>query len=532
MTDMRDGGGRQTIPLNNGWRFRAERAATAWVKGGWRSDDPAVDLPHCWNDRDTFKVGVRYRQGPGAYGLRFVLPQDLPPGQDCVWQLRSEGFYGVGDLWMNGKRVTSINGQYLGLREDVSLHVHPDRENMIGIRLTNVYRRYVLPGKRDPDFLLYGGLSGRVCLVRLPAVHLDERSLRAACEHPLAPRAVVRLSVEAANALATAQSVRLRAALVGPDGAVAASGQSEPTTVAARRSAALSLDLSVEHPTVWDLEHPLLYRAECELLVDGHPLDAVATPFGLREAVFDGNRGFFLNGNPVRLCGVNRHESVPGLGRALPEDLHRRDVEQIRSMGLNFVRLSHYPQHPAFLDACDRAGVLVYAEIASWKSVRPGPWARAACRQLEDMIRRDRHHPSIILWGLGNESRSRWAFRRMVRIAHALDPSRATVYAENHLHRGIRWRALNLTDVLGVNYELGILDEAHARSRSGAVVVSEISNCAYTPRGDEAAELKQIAAMERDLDLLEQKPYVAGYALWCYADYASQRKGRCRRQAG
>jgi beta-galactosidase len=194
--------------------------------------------------------------------------------------------------------------------------------------------------------------------------------------------------------------------------------------------------------------------------------------------------------------------------------------------------LSHYPQHPAFLDACDALGVLVYAEIASWKSVRPGPWARAAYRQLRNMIQRDRNHPSIVLWGFGNESRSRLAFRKMGRIVQDLDPTRATIYAENHLHRGSRWRTLKQTDVLGVNYELDRLDDAHALSRNGSVLISEVSNCAYTTRGDEEAELKQIAAFERDAALLRDRPFVAGYALWCYADYASQRRGRCRRQPG
>ena len=102
-------------------------------------------------------------------------------------------------------------------------------------------------------------------------------------------------------------------------------------------------------------------------------------------------------------AGCNRHECLPGFGNALPVNLHRQDAESIKAAGPNFVRLSHYPQHPEFLNACDQLGVLVYAELASWKSVRGGRWLKAAVRQFGDMIRRDRNHPSVIMWGLGNE---------------------------------------------------------------------------------------------------------------------------------
>ncbi len=123
-------------------------------------------------------------------------------------------------------------------------------------------------------------------------------------------------------------------------------------------------------------------------------------------------------------------------------------------------------------------------------------------------------------------------FRSLRRIVRRLDPDRATVYAENHLHRGQRWHTLTQTDVLGVNYELDRLADAHRLSRTGSLVISEVGNCAYTARGDSEAELRQMARWEQDLDRIDAHPYVAGYALWCHADYASERKGRRRRHAG
>lgn len=522
---------RRIVSLDSGWRFRLGRVSRSWLRGKWSGSDSSVDLPHCWNERDTFQAGVNYYQGPGAYGRRFAIPAG-DGDNDTLWQLRSDGFYGTGELWINGRRICPFDGQYLGLCEDVSRHLLPGRVNAMGIRLSNAYRRFVLPGKKDPDFLLCGGLAGRMWLERMQALHIDDRTLRVVCNDALSGRASVRVSVQVINALRRETGFNIRVRLISPEGAVAASAESGAAGLPAARSASFHLDLSIENPELWDIDRPALYSAQCELLAGGRVSDRAVARFGVRKAEFDGNRGFFLNGKRVFLEGANRHEFIPGFGNAIPDNLHRQDAEQMKSLGFNFVRLSHYPQHHAFLDACDESGLLVYAEIATWKSVRPGPWASAACRQLRDMILRDRNRPSVILWGFGNESRSRAVYKRMQQIAGTLDPHRATVYAENHVHRGIRRRTLRLTDVLGVNYELNRLDDAHGLSKTGSLVVSETSNCPHTQRGDEKAEMDQITALERDIDLIGKKPYAAGYALWCYADYASERRGRRKRRSG
>jgi beta-galactosidase/beta-glucuronidase len=520
---------RLELPLNDGWRFRPGRVDRDWLRGAWRKDGVEVELPHCWNETDTFQLGLAYRQGDGAYGCCIDLP---PVPGEGIWQLRTEGFYGYGALWLNGRRFGRIDGQYLGLTLDLTHHLLAGRPNTIALQLANRYRRFVLPGKRNPDFLLYGGLSGRVRLVHLPAIHLDDQSLRVTCRNVLTTCPTVRVAVALTNTSRATGRVNLRFSISDASGAVVAEDERVAQDLPGLGTRTAEVELPIRNPRLWDLAQPHCYRATCELRHATRTIDRVTTSFGIREARFDGQKGFFLNDAHVALHGVNRHESMPGFGRALPDSLHRADAEQIKRLGLNFVRLSHYPQHPSFLDACDAQGLLIYAEIASWKSVRPGWWSIPACRQFRAMLMRDRNHPSIVLWGLGNESCSRLVFGRLAHIAKIHDPDRATVYAENHLHRGIRWRTLRQTEVLGINYELDRLEDAHALSRKGALVVSEISNCAYTQRGDLAAERKQLAAVTRDAARMADKPYVAGYALWCWSDYASQRKGRCTRRSG
>jgi beta-galactosidase len=269
------------------------------------------------------------------------------------------------------------------------------------------------------------------------------------------------------------------------------------------------------------------------LETDSGPADIVRVRFGITRAEFRPDEGFFLDAARVDLHGCNRHEAIPGLGNALPEELHHADAHLLKDYGCNFVRLSHYPQHPAFLDACDELGILVYAEIASWKSVSSSrAWRRAARRQMRDLIIRDRHHPSVILWGMGNESRSRKAYLEMREIARELDPSRPVTYAENHLYRARREKTIGIPDVWSANYELDVLEEARDACRLRNVIASECCNFPKSIKGDDGAELTQVATLENEWKMMADRPYLAGHAVWCLTDYATEHRKRFRRQAG
>ncbi len=151
---------------------------------------------------------------------------------------------------------------------------------------------------------------------------------------------------------------------------------------------------------------------------------------------------------------------------------------------------------------------------------------------MRDLILRDRHRPSIILWGMGNESRSKKAYLQLGDIVRKLDPQRSTIYAENHLYRARRRKIIGMPDVWGTNYELDVLKEAAASSRSGTVIVAECCNHPRSIKGDEHEELTQLNTLERDWEAMADKPYVAGYAVWALSDYATEHRDRFRRLPG
>jgi beta-galactosidase len=504
-----------------------------WLCSGAGSADETVSLPHCWNAGDSYDYDVVYYRGDGSYRKLFRLPAGTVQNDEIVWSLESEGFYGTGSVWLNGHKLADVDGQYLGFSLETGKHLLFDSENTIGVRLTNRCEPHVLPGIDMPDFILYGGLSGRMWLEGRPAVHLDLKRTAIRCREISKAGAKVGIQFVLANRGAERRRCIVNWVITNGSGKEVC--QVPPVEVYLKESSEsgwLFVEADVPNPELWGPDNPALYTAVCSVTSDGRVLDREPVRFGIRDAAFLPRKGFFLNGERVELRGCNRHESMPGFGRALPAGMHREDAKLMKGMGINFVRLSHYPQHPEFLDACDELGIMVYAEIASWKSVRTGRWLESACRQMNDMIARDRNHPSVILWGMGNESRSAKAYTELGVIARTLDPGRPVTYAENHFYRAKREKTTGVSDVWGLNYELAALEDGCNASRLKNVVVSECSNYPQASRGNYPEELKQIRIIESDLAAIANKPEVAVFALWSWNDYGTLRKDRYRRHCG
>ncbi len=523
---------RVVTSLDGDWQYSPGRRRGRWLRTC--PDQPVpptlgVELPHCWNATDAYRFGVDYRRGSGSYRTRLIV-ESSTPGR--IWRLEVGPFYGRAEVLVDGARLIEADGQFLGFGVDLPATVASG--SVLALRLDNRYRRSALPSRRDPDFLLYGGLTGGVRLWELPAIRLGRVRVEPQLSSESAvPGESARLQVGAA--LTTAGDRR-----PGEGGELGA-GRRLHVRVLDRRGTLCAEassqegcgELALEVPSVerWWVDDPRLYSVVVSLLEEGGvEVDRVVRRIGFRRARFDSD-GFFLNDERLLLAGCNRHESLPGFGAALPRELQRRDVELLRGIGANMVRLSHYPQSEDFLDACDELGLLVYAELASWKSVGESKFLPAAREQFTHMIERDRHRPSVVIWGMGNESRSRRAYVELGQLARELDGTRPVSYAENHLYRAQRENTMDLVDVWGLNYELDVLDEVKEGARSGCVLVTECMNPCL--RGEDAdTEARQLMAMQEEWPEIVRRPFVAGYLVWCFADYATLYRKRYRRVAG
>ncbi len=515
---------RRRVFLEDGWSFLRGRVKKAWLRAEIGGGEH-IRLPHSWNEEDTWDSGHSSFRGKGGYRCVFHLPDD-----GRRYRLVAEGYFGLTEIFLDGRKIARVDPQFLGWKIPLDPRMKPGA-HLLGLRMDNKFRRGVLPEKRMPDFILHGGLSARVYLEEVPPIHLGEEDLLLRWERrdenwEIGLSGRIEAQEFSEEALEISWAIEdLEGELV--DVSNAREIETDPNGLV------FSDRLSCHELEPWSPSSPHLYMARVYLWHQDEIIDEVLLRFGLTEAEFRPEEGFFLNGERLELCGVNRHESMPGFGKALPDEIQRLDAESIKNLGANFVRLSHYPQSEVFLDACDELGLMVYAEIATWKSVSSRRSFRsAALRQMESMILRDRHRPSILLWGMGNESRSARAYKELGELIHELDPLRPSIYAENHLYRARRQKTLGLADVWGVNYELDVLDDAREASLLKNVLVSECCNFPHSLRGDEEAEIKQLAVILRDWEIMADHPWIAGYAVWCFADYATEYRRRVHRLAG
>ena len=413
--------GRAVTNLNADWDYLEVAAPTpeaARTADGWE----AVSLPHSWNVWDTTDLEPGYRRDASWY--RKALALDPEAGRRYL--LYFEGAAMTADVFVNGERAGGHVGGYVGFDVDITDQLQAG-ENEVLVRVSNAYDRDLIPSQKA-DYFLFGGLTRDVWLKDVPATYLDR--VQVLTPEVSAARAEAALRVRLGGAPASGHTLAAR--LVDPSGR---------TVATATGGASDALDFgTVADPALWSPASPALYAVEVDLLRGGEVVDSVTEPLGFRWFEFREGGAFYLNGERLLLRGTHRHEEHAGYASAMPDSLHRRDLEMIKGIGANFVRLGHYPQDPEVYRTADRIGLLIWDELP-WNRGGMGgeAWEANTERLLREQIDQNRNHPSVILWSLGNEiywlpdfeggddtDRLNAYLSHLHEVAHDLDPSRLT----------------------------------------------------------------------------------------------------------
>ncbi len=496
------------IDFGGNWRFRLGEAQGAedpeFDDGEWEQ----VSLPHTFNDLDTFVPPRGYYRGPVWYRKSFPKPR----GRLVFFRL--DALWGKARVWLNGRDLGEHLDGLVGFELDLTDHLVKGA-NTLAVRVDNSPDPRVLPGKPIPDYNVYGGLCGEAWLVPKTAAYFPWRSV--VVTTPVVGEGRAEVDVVAPLGGREKEDIRSRLTIHDPDGNEEVSTEA----IAPGVDRSFRFHCEIAKPRLWSPDDPDLYLAELELLSKESLLDRVTVRFGIRRIAFKQDEGFLLNGERLQLRGVNRHQDFPGLGNVLPPRLNRMDVELIRAMGGNFVRTSHYPQHPSFLDACDELGVLVYQEITTWQLIGGKEFIASADSMMAEMIRRDRNRPSVIMWGMMNEGRSRKLLERLKATATKHDPGRPAVYAENKLADGVTQGTVFVPQILGINYMLESIDAFHSAYPQVKLLVSEHTNADRSVRGDLEQERLQAERIASDLEIIESRPFLAGSTLWSMHDYGT-----------
>lgn len=547
--------GRERINIDKDWRFAHGHAYDAqkdfrhglrpffFAKAGY-GDGPAavdfsdaawrkLDLPHDWAVELPFDARANTNHGSLAIGRNF-------PENSVGWyrkvihipaadkgrriSLEFDGVYRNSVVWVNGHYIGTEPSGYSGFRYDITDYLNVGGDNVIAVRADATVE--------EGWFYEGAGIYRHVWLTKTAPLHVAQWGTFVKTKVE-GGRARIDVDVTVANDGKSAQSFALRQQVYAPDGKLVAQAEQAGRNVPAVRDGEFSAMLTVPRPRLWSLEEPNLYTLKTTLLQGGRVVDSYDTRFGIRTVVFDQNKGFSLNGKALKLQGTNNHQDHAGVGVALPDGLQTWRLKQLKSFGVNAYRASHHPPTPELLDEADRLGMLV---IDEHRMMGTTPEVRG---QLDRMIRRDRNHPSVIIWSVGNEE---WALewkdpgphlaREMDEHVKRMDPTRRTMLAASGSGKGVSLGA----DVIGFNYGAQHdVDQFHRDHPAKPAMMSE-EGSTFTTRGiyfDEPARSHLNAydrqgrpgsslSIEEGWRRVQERDWMSGMFVWTGFDYRGE----------
>lgn len=458
----------------------------AFNDSAWRK----LDLPHDWAIEGDFQqalpgeTGKRPFAGVGWYRKHFSVPA-ADKGRQI--HIDFDGAMAYPTVWVNGRFVGGWAYGYASFRLDLTPFINFGGENVIAVRLQNLpesSRWY--PGS---------GIYRNVWLVETDPVHVAQWGTNVSTEFPGRDLdvAIVNVRTTVENSTVGETAVNVKTSVYGPAGQVISVAGSE-TKIGSTAQAKVDAVLTVPKPKLWRIETPVLYRVVVEVRRNGKVVDVYETPFGIREIKFDAQQGFLLNGNHVYLKGVCNHHDLGALGSALNVRALERQLEIMKEMGVNAIRTSHNPPAPELLDLADRMGFVVMDEgFDAWLSAKKpndyhllfADWHEIDWRS---QIRRDRNHPSVILWSIGNEIREQGSpeghkvAADLTRIAHEEDPTRPVTAGANNANAGYNGFQKTV-DVFGYNYRWREYEKFRQTNPDLPLIASETSS-AVSSRGE------------------------------------------------
>ena len=515
----------------------------------WRQ----LDLPHDWGIEGPFKqeysgeTGKLPWWGVGWYRKHFT-PSSKDKGKQ--FYLDIDGAMAYATVWLNGHFVGGWPYGYASFELDLTPYIEPGVDNVISIRLDN-----------PPDSSRWypgGGIYRNLWLVKTSPVHVGHWGTNVTTPEVSQSAAKVNLKVALDNSSASSAKVAVKVQVYEllngrKTGKPIASSTPRALTVAAGASEASTLTMQVNKPKLWSLQKPNLYAAVTTVAQNGRLIDAQETVFGIRTIKFDVDKGFFLNGEHVRLNGVCDHHDLGALGAAINTRALERQVEILKEMGVNAIRTSHNPPAPELLDLCDRMGIVVMDEaFDAWRRGKKkndyhllfDDWHE---KDLRAQVRRDRNHPSIILWSIGNEigeqgnPEGHQLAAELRGIVHEEDLTRPVTAAANNLNAGYNGFQKTV-DVFGYNYkptEYGKFRQANpAIPLFGSETASAVSSRGeyFFPVSDDKSQGRadfQVSSYDLyaprwawppDVEFkgLDEFPFTAGEFVWTGFDYLGE----------
>ena len=509
--------------LNDDWLFTEQFEDSLMAPEYPENTLQPIRLPHTCKETPFHYFDESLYQMVSGYRRHLLIPKD--------WQgkrilLTFEGAAHDSTVFCNGKKVGEHHCGYTAFTVDLTDNVLYGQDNLLCVRLDSRENLNVPPFGYVIDYMTYGGIYRDVRLEVKEKVSLSDIFVHTAIDFrssPVTAQITSEITLTESN-----ENVTIRQYYMPKSTATAQESwrllceQTVSADVSCDKE--FSLTATITAPLLRDTEEANLYILKTQLYQDNTLLDETETTFGIREAVFKKD-GFYLNGRKLRIRGLNRHQSFPYVGYAMPKSMQRLDADLLKKeLGLNAVRTSHYPQSHYFLERCDELGLLVFTEFPGWQHIGDDSWKAQAVANAEDMIRQYRNHPSIILWGIRiNESPDDDAFYEKTNaVAHKLDPSRPTggvrAMKKSHLLEDV----YTYNDFLHDGEMPGCDPKKKVTSdMEKPYLISEYNGHMYPTKAFDNEERRSEHAIRHAnvLDAVAGQPDIAGSFGWCMFDY-------------
>ncbi len=453
---------RETTDFTQDWQFTLDEIESpdhvSTEEISWRE----LNLPHDWSIEGEFRPDHPAGVGGGALpgGIGWYKKEFFIPASDSAKHIsiRFDGVYMNSDVWINGHHLGHRPNGYIGFTYDLSDYLNFGEENEITVKVDN---------SKQPNSRWYSGsgIYRNVWLIKTSPIRIFDEEVFVTTPVVSSDKAIVNIEARFADLWVTGFRKAEFLAEILEDNRIVGKSSTEVLSIGDCAPYSESFEIEISNPKLWSLETPNLYKARVSLKSEEGIIDVYETTFGIRTTEFDLEKGFLLNGEPVKIKGVNNHHDLGALGAAVNKRAIERQLEIMRGMGVNAIRTAHNPPAPELLELTDKMGFLVMDEAFDvWKKSKVEYdygiyWDEWHERDLRDFIKRDRNHPSVIMWSIGNEILEQWGdstgttiAKELREIVRSLDTTRVITDGMNPPNEGNTIATSGALDVIGYNY--------------------------------------------------------------------------------
>ncbi|MBG6236435.1 beta-galactosidase [Pedobacter sp. CAN_A7] len=481
---------REEADFNQGWKFylgdNAQASNTSFADQSWRT----LNLPHDWGIEGSFSKDHLATVGGGAlpggigwYRKTFTVPA-LAKGKNIA--IDFDGVYKNSEVWINGHLLGKRPNGYIAFRYDLSPYLKYGSKNTIAVRVDN---------SQQPNARWYtgSGIYRDVKLITTNTTHVEQWGTFVTTPVVSKTAATVKIEMNIKSPAKKTQQAVIKTLIFDKERKLVASA-TEPINLTGNTR--LSEEIEVANPKLWSDKQPYLYTVETQILVNKVLVDAYHTTLGIRSFSFDAEQGFILNGEALKIRGVCNHHDLGALGTAFNVRAAERQLEILKSMGVNALRTAHNPPAAALLALCDKMGFIVMNEAFDmWAKKKSDfdyhlDWDKWHKKDLEDQILRDRNHPSVFIWSVGNEIQEQWGTgadtvgrvitRELAAIVKNLDTTRPITTANNDINVYNNLIKSGALDIIGYNYNHDKWKDFHKTYPGKKLIATETTSALQT----------------------------------------------------